>query len=254
MTPGRDPMAELYFRSDQGPLPSGYRTPVSLDELMARPALARHLGQFEATQRPVVICIDQFEELFTLAPVAQRTMMIEALSAMTDPAQSPVRVVVTVRADFYAACAQVPWLAERITDNQVLVGPMTDAELRRAITEPGRRAGLYLERNLVDAIVSEAGNESGALPLVAHALVETWIRRNGQTLTLDGFRAAGGVAGAISQTADMTFEHRFDDAEKEASKRLFLRLVTPGEGTSDARRVLARSEIEQDPGPTCCSA
>jgi WD40 repeat protein len=173
--------------------------------------------------------------------------VIEALSAMTDPAHGSVRLVVAVRADFYAACAEIPWLAERITVNQVLVGPMTDQELRRAITEPARRAGLHLERGLVDAVISEAGQEVGALPLVAHALVETWMRRKGNMMTLEGFRAAGGVGGAISQTADMTFEHRFDDAEKAASKRLFLRLVSPGEGTTDARRILARSEIEHDP-------
>jgi hypothetical protein len=62
---------------------------------------------------------------------------------MTDPADSKVRIVIVIRADFYAACAQIPWLAERITVNQVLVGPMADSE-RWAITEPARRAGLYL--------------------------------------------------------------------------------------------------------------
>ncbi|HET6161408.1 MAG TPA: protein kinase [Dongiaceae bacterium] len=246
-TPGRDPMAELHFQLGRA-LPEGTRSSVSPEDLVARPSLARHLGQVEGADRPIIVCIDQFEELFTLAPMAQKTKVIEALSAMTDPAHSSVRLVIAVRADFYGACAQIPWLAERITDNQVLVGPMTDAELRRAITEPARRAGLHLERGLVDAVISEAGQEVGALPLVAHALVETWIRRKGSTMTLEGFRAAGGVAGAISQTADLTFEHRFDDVEKAASKRLFLRLVTPGEGTTDARRILARSEIEHDPG------
>src|SRR3546814_17960757 len=93
------------------------------------------------------------------SPPAQRQPFIEALSAMTDPADSQVRIVIAVRADFYAACAQEPWLAERFTDNQVLVGPMSPAELRRAITEPARRAGLYLERNLVDAIIDEARSE-----------------------------------------------------------------------------------------------
>jgi WD40 repeat protein/serine/threonine protein kinase len=245
-TPGRDPMAELYFHLAKA-LPDGMKSPVSLEDLLARPALARHLGQIDEAVRPVVICIDQFEELFTLAPAAQRSKLVEALSAMTDPAHSSVRLVIAVRADFYAACAEIPWLAERITVNQVLVGPMTDAELRRAIAEPARRAGLHLERGLVDAVIGEAGQEVGALPLVAHALVETWMRRKGSTMTLEGFRAAGGVAGAISQTADLTFEHRFDEAEKAASKRLFLRLVTPGDGTTDARRILARSEIEHDP-------
>lgn len=246
MTPGRDPMAELHFQLGSL-LPEGRKPPVSLDDLVARPSLARHLGQMDGMDQPIVVCIDQFEELFTLAPAAQRNKLIEALSAMTDPAHSSVRIVIAVRADFYEACAQVPWLADRITDNQVLVGPMTDAELRRAIVEPARRAGLHLERGLVEAIISEAGEEVGALPLVAHALVETWLRRKGNTMTLEGFRAAGGVAGAISQTADLTFEHRFNDAEKAASKSLFLRLVTPGDGTTDARRILARSEIDHDP-------
>ena len=243
-TPGHDPLAELHFHVSRT-LPSG-RSPVSLDDMVTRPTMARHLGRSNGSEQPLVICIDQFEELFTLTPAGQRSKFIAALSAMTDPADSQVRIVIAIRADFYVACAQIPWLAERITVNQVLVGPMTDSELRRAITEPARRAGLYLERNLVDAIIAEAGHEAGSLPLVAHALVETWMRRQGNTLTLDGFRAAGGVAGAISQTADATFEHRFNAAEKEATKRLFLRLVTPGEGTPDTRRALARTEVEHD--------
>lgn len=242
LTPGRDPVDELYFQ-----FAKITKLPFSLDEFTSRPTLARHLGHEGASSQSIVVCIDQFEELFTLAPADQLSKMIEAMSAMTDPIHSKIRLVITVRADFYATCAQIPWLAERITANQVLVGPMSEVELRRAILEPARRVGLYLERSLVDAVVREAGSEVGALPLVAHALVETWNRRKGGTLTLEGFRAAGGVAGAISQTADLTFEHVFDDAAKRETKRLFLRLVTPGDGTSDARRLLARSEIDSDP-------
>ena len=244
LTPGHDPLAELHFQVSRT-LPGG-KSPVSLEDLLAHPTMARHLGWSNGSEQPLIICIDQFEELFTLASAAQRSKFIAALSAMTDPADSKVRIVIAIRADFYVACAQIPWLAERITVNQVLVGPMADSELRRAITEPARRAGLYLERNLVDAVIAEAGHDAGSLPLVAHALVETWIRRQGNTLTLDGFRAAGGVAGAISQTADATFEHRFNTAEKEATKRLFLRLVRPGEGTPDTRRALDRAEVEHD--------
>ena len=176
--------------------------------------MARHLSWKDGIERPLVLCIDQFEELFTLATAKQRKQFISAISAMTDPADSKVRVVIAVRADFYGQCAQIPWLAERITHNQVLVGPMTDAELRRAIVEPARRSGLHVESSLVDAIIDEAGHEAGSLPLVAHALVETWSRRRDNVLTLQGFHEAGGVAGAISQTAEATFEQRFDDAER----------------------------------------
>src|SRR3546814_4989993 len=99
----------------------------------------------------------------------------------------------------------MPWLAERITGNQVLVGPMTKSELRRAASEPARRAGLYVERNLLEAITEEAGDEAGALPLVAHVLVETWLRRQGNTLSLEGFRAAGGVARSEDHTPELPF-------------------------------------------------
>ncbi len=246
-TPGRDPLAELYFQVSQ--TLKDRKPAVSIDELIAHPALARHLEGANGAEPPLLLCIDQFEELFTLAPPDQRAKFVAALSAMADPADSRVRVVIAVRADFYAACAQIPWLAERITENQVLVGPMTASELRRAVTEPARRAGFHLEPQLIDAIIDEAGEEAGSLPLIAHALVETWIRRQGRTLTLEGFRAAGGVAGAISQTADAIFEQRFDMTEREATKRLFLGLVTPGEGTPDTRRVLAHSEIDHDTAP-----
>ena len=243
-TPGRDPLEELHFHI-AATVTSG-RPAVSAEDLQARPTMARHLVSGGDAQAPLLLCIDQFEEIFTLASESQRSRFITALSAMTDPADSSVHLVIAVRADFYAACAQVPWLAERITGNQVLVGPMTRSELRRAISEPARRAGLYVERNLLEAIIDEAGDEAGSLPLVAHALVETWIRRQGNSLTLDGFRAAGGVTGAIGQTADATYEDSFGAAERNATKRLFLRLVTPGEGTPDTRRVLARSEIAYD--------
>src|SRR5262249_39307315 len=119
-TPGHDPLAELHFQVSR--TQPGGKSPVSLEDLLARPTMARHLGRSNGGEQPLVICIDQFEELFTLAPVTQRSKFITALSAMTDPADSQVRIVIAIRADFYVACAQIPWLAERITVNQVLVG------------------------------------------------------------------------------------------------------------------------------------
>ena len=247
MTPGRDAMAELYFHLAQSL--KGAAPVIGAGDLMASPSMARRLAHPTGNEPPLVLCIDQFEELFTLGTPAQRDAFVEALASMTDPADARVRVVIAVRADYYAACAQVPWLAARTTDNQVLVGPMSPAELRRAITEPARNAELYLERHLVDQILEAAGDEAGSLPLVAHALVETWARRKVQTLTLEGYRAAGGVAGAIAQTANAIFENQFSEAERAAAHRLFLRLVTPGEGAGDTRRIIDRSDVAHDATP-----
>ncbi|GGE03190.1 hypothetical protein GCM10011390_22560 [Aureimonas endophytica] len=246
MTPGRDAMAELYFQLAQSLSPAS--PVIDTATFAARPGLARRLAHPAGTEAPLLLCIDQFEELFTLSPPGQRDAFVAALSAMTDPADSRVRIVLTVRADFYAACARMPWIAECISQNQVLVGPMNSAELRRAIGEPARRANLHLERNLVDAIVEEAGQEDGSLPLVAHALVETWARRKGATLTLEGYRAAGGVAGAIAQTAGAIYDSRFNDSERDAARQLFLQLVTPGEGAGDTRRIVDRGELVDGAG------
>ena len=145
-----------------------------------------------------------------------------------------------------------PWLANRITANQVLVGPMSLADLKHVIEQPALGAGLRLEDGLADAVLQDAGSELAALPLVSHAMAETWRRRDGETLTLAGYREAGGVAGSISQTADSLYESVFDDAEKQACRRLMLRLVTPGEGTSDSRRRLQTSDLDYPALPDLC--
>ena len=88
---------------------------MSLEDLLARPTMARHLGRANGSEQPLVICIDQFEELFTLAPAAQREQVHRGAFGDDRPGRQPVRIVIAIRADFYVACAQIPWLAERIT-------------------------------------------------------------------------------------------------------------------------------------------
>ena len=73
---------------------------------------------------------------------------------------------------------------------------MTEDELRRAVTEPARLAGLRLEPGLVDVVLGEVAGEPGALPLLSHALRATWERRDGRTLTLEAYRDSGGVTSA----------------------------------------------------------
>ena len=197
----------------------------------------------------LLLVIDQFEELFTLNGRNEQEAFVDLLAELADPVDSRVRVVIAVRADFYGTCATFPWLASRITNNQVLVGPMTRSELRVAIERPAIEAALRLEEGLVDAVLDDGGDEAGALPLVSHAMAETWRRRSGSLLTIDGYRAAGGVAGAISQTVEALYQDSFDDAEREACRRLMLRLVTPGEGASDTRRRVPVDDLAFDETP-----
>ena len=239
-TPGPDAVAEL--RHQLSTLVPDSVIP-SVAQLRSDPRSARTIAMSEPG---VLLAIDQFEELFTLNPPADAECFVAVLAELVDPPRSQVRVAMSLRADFYGASALYPWLARCISDNQVLVGPMQRAELRRAIEGPAHRVGLRLEEGLADAILDEEGAEPGSLPLVAHALMETWLRRRGSLLTLDGFRAAGGVAGALGQRADELYEMKLDDAERVAARRLLLRLVHAGDGVPDTRRRVTWAELGTD--------
>ena len=190
-----------------------------------------------------MVVIDQFEEIVTLCrDQEERERFAGALvDAVTDP-DVPAVVVPVVRADYYGALAVHPDLARLFGQSQLLVGAMTDDELRRAITAPARRAGLALADGLVDAVCADAGSEPGALPLVSTAMAETWTRRDATTLTLSGYREAGGVHGALARLADDVYGG-LDDAGRALAQRLFLRLAEPGEGTDDLRRRMPREEF-----------
>jgi DNA-binding SARP family transcriptional activator/class 3 adenylate cyclase/WD40 repeat protein/energy-coupling factor transporter ATP-binding protein EcfA2 len=195
----------------------------------------------------VVVVVDQFEEIVTLCRDQQeRERFAGALvDAVTDP-DVPAVVVPVVRADYFGSLAVHPELARLFEQSQVLVGAMTDAELRRAITEPARRAGLALEDGLADAVCADAGSEPGTLPLVSTAMAETWVRRDGTTLTLAAYTEAGGVQGALARLADDVYAGL--DAEGQVlAQRLFLRLAEPGEGTDDVRRRMPRDEFSAGP-------
>jgi WD40 repeat protein len=194
----------------------------------------------------LLMVIDQFEELFTLNPRPKQEEFVETLQTIADHIGARVRLVMAMRADFYGISATFPWLAWRASSNQVLVGPMSRADLTKVIEQPATSVGLNLEDGLIDVVLEDAGTDTASLPLVSHAMAETWRRREGNTLTLAGYRAAGGVAGSISQTADTLYETAFSPEQQEACRRLALRLVAPGEGTSDTRRRLLLKDLARD--------
>ena len=155
MTPGSDPAAELERSLSAGP--------------------------------PSLLVVDQLEEVFTLCPdEASRARFIDALMDLRET--SSASIVVALRADFYGRCAEHPRLAAALAEHQHLLGPMQSDELRRAIEGPARAAGLRLEAGLVDAMLADVEGEPGALPLLSHALYESWARRDGRVLTRAGYR------------------------------------------------------------------
>ena len=184
-----------------------------------------------------LVVVDQFEELYTLCEdPARRDAFIERLLALSSP------VAIGVRADLYGRLSDHADLARAVADNQILLGAMGDEELERAITEPAQVAGLRLEPGLVELILRDVAREPGALPLLSHALRVTWEQRDGRTLTVEGYRASGGVASALAQTADSVVEAVPADRQG-LMRNLFLRLTELGEGIEDTRRRVAVGEL-----------
>jgi WD40 repeat protein/energy-coupling factor transporter ATP-binding protein EcfA2 len=188
-----------------------------------------------------IIAVDQFEELFTACrDETQRERFVEVL---LDAAARPrSTMVAALRADFYAHCAAYPRLLAALRKDTLLVGPMNDQELTRAVTGPANLAGLSVERALVTKLLADARGQAGALPLVSHALLETWRLRQGNLLTLAGYEAAGGVVGAIARTAERVYDE-LDETERRLARQILTRLTALGEGTEDTRRRVHRSEL-----------
>ncbi len=220
------------------------------DRLAARPDALKMTVQFLLEQTDndrSFLFIDQFEELFTQCkdPDARQAFIDNLITA----AEGSAIVVITLRADFYAQCARYDKLRQILSSQQLYLGPMNREELRQAIEQPAARYGWKFEGGLVDLLLEDVGAtetrspEPGALPLLSHALLETWKRREGVTMTLAGYVSSGGIRGAIAQTAEDVYQYRLLPEHREIARRIFLRLTELGEETQDTRRRAVFEEL-----------
>jgi WD40 repeat protein len=191
-----------------------------------------------------LIVIDQFEEIFTLtAAHAERLRFVSSLLEAANLASDrPVHVVVTLRADFYERCWEHPDLPQRIAQNQHAVGPLDRAGLRAVIEKPLVLAGVRMEAGLADAILADVGDEPGNLPLLEHSLLRLWDRRAGDLLTHAAYDAIGRTQGAIAHHAERVYA-TLAAPQQELARKIFLRLIRPGEGASDTRRRVPMQEL-----------
>ena len=196
-----------------------------------------------ATGDADVVVIDQFEELFTLG--LEPDAIAEAAHALDERLERGGTVLLTVRSDFLDDCARLPRIAERFLDGVQLVPPIGPDGLREAMEGPARISGLRLETGLTELVLRDAAGRPGVLPHLSHALVETWIRREGSTLTVAGYEASGGIAGAIAQSADRLYR-RMTPAERAVCRSTMLRLVFLGADGSPVRRSLPLHSLHED--------
>ncbi|PSL53187.1 WD40 repeat protein [Saccharothrix carnea] len=247
LTPGARPVEELAVRiaastgRDAAALAAEFTSYPENLHLRVRQALV-------GGDDDLLIVVDQFEEVFTLCQEpAERAAFIAALTTACSVPTSRTRVVLGVRADFLGHCGQYPELVEALRGGQVLVGPMSPDELREAIVSPAVAVGCKVETALVTRLVADAAGQPGVLPLVSHALLETWRRRRGVALTLAGYEEVGGVEHSIARSAEHVYQ-ALGPVRQQVAKQVFLRLIAVGEGTEDTKRRVARAEVDHHPG------
>ncbi|MBL8161701.1 MAG: hypothetical protein JNJ61_06905, partial [Anaerolineae bacterium] len=191
----------------------------------------------------LLLLIDQFEELFSLVndPRVARRFLDLLYAASIDP-HSSMRVLITLRADFYDRPLMIPDFSTLVRSRTEVVIPLTPAELEQAIVQPAQAAGVGVEPALVAALIAAVNDQPGTLPLLQYALTELFERREGRVMTLRAYERLGGVLGALTRQADEVYDD-LDEPDQALTKQIFLRLVTLGEGTEDLRRRVLRSEL-----------
>jgi transcriptional regulator with XRE-family HTH domain len=246
LTPGTHPFEELeaaLLRVAVNP-PASLLEQLRSDERGLVRAVLRVLPA--DTNAELVLVVDQFEELFSLVPdEATRADFLDSLFTAVSEPRSRLWVVVTLRADFYDRPLLYSNSSELVRQRTEVVGPMTPSELHSAITAPAAQVGLALEPDLVSTIMQDVAEQPGALPLLQYALTELYERREGpegRLLTLAAYWASGGVFGSLALRAESMYTE-LTEAEQEAARQLFLRLVTLGEGVEDTRRRALMSEL-----------
>ena len=195
----------------------------------------------DGSRQPVLV-VDQCEEVFSSCQdTHERRTFLDKLveHARTAP------VLVALRADRMGDVSAYPAFAKLVERGLYVLAAMGGDDLAAAIEGPARQAGLVVEPGLTDLLVREVESEPGALPLLSHALRETWLRREGRTLTVAGYQASGGIRGAVAKSAEDVYGS-VTESERRALRDMLLRLVTPGLDGEPVRSRVPRRLVVSD--------
>lgn len=187
----------------------------------------------------VLLMVDQFEEVFTLCKdISKREQFFKCLLDALQQCGDKLCLVLTMRLDFFSKCAEYGGLTQQIQENLVTVIPMTEEELRQAITEPAKLVDLKVEPELVNQMIVDVEGSPGSLPLLQYTLTELWKQQSEDKLdklTVSAYTRLGGVKGTLQKRATKIYQG-LSPEEQQVAKRIFLELTQLGEGTEDTRR------------------
>jgi len=238
MVPGPQPLREVQaLLTRTASSPTGPR-PLDADGSV-RPSPSIRLT---AEQGHVVLVVDQFEELFLAADELERRQFLDALGAAVTDRDGELSVILTLRADHYDRPLLYPDFAELFTASVLHVLPMSANGLESAVVRPASQVGVHVQPALLARLIADTADQPGSLPLLQYALTTQFDQSTGATLTLDDYRALGGLRAILSRRADDLYQ-ALSDEQQRVTMQILLRMVRLGHGTADVLRRVSMSEL-----------
>jgi hypothetical protein len=244
MVPGSEPLSNLarLIRPPEAKLVAWEQRLVS-GMLQDKMYLARLIGALSRV--PVVLVVDQFEEIFTLCSDTRvRQAFIDNLLSLTSASGPRHTVLLTMRSDFESFVARLPHLQPRFEQGLVRVTPMSAGELREAIVEPACQVGLKFEPQIVDSLINDILGEPAALPLLQFTLLKLWESRARNRVTWDAYKRLGGGRIALARSAD-AFYNALSPEQQRTMRRILLRMVRPADGLEFTSSRVRRAQLFQ---------
>jgi WD40 repeat protein len=192
----------------------------------------------------LILIVDQFEELYTLCPEADRQAFLDNMLQAISCVQS-FTMVLTLRADFCGhALVYRPW-SDALQEAIYILGPMNHAELQAAITQPAAQMQVQLEDGLIQKLISAMDEQPGRLPLLEFALTQLWSNQQQGLLRHQTYHEIGGVEAALVNHAELVYA-QLNAADQVRSQQIFIQLVQPGTGTEDNRRLATKDDVRSE--------
>jgi hypothetical protein len=209
---------------------------------------ADFVDALDSAGAPVLISIDQFEELFTLCEREEdRRFVLAALTAAATEGKYRHVVVITMRSEFDSRVETDPAFAELFAAGRIQIGALSARELRTAIEQPAAQVGVHFEPGLPDELVQRVLGEPAGLPLLQFTLLELWKRRTADNkLGWEAYTELGGSPREIlARRATEVYESFETNQDRTFSHRIFLALAEIGAGLEPTARRVARSELDR---------
>lgn len=192
---------------------------------------------------PVVLVVDQLEELFTLTDdESERHAFVEAMVALVEHPSTRHIVLTTMRSDFESFIALEPSLQRWMERARVQLLPLSASEMREAIERPAELAGLKFEPGVVDALLHDTLGEPAALPLLQFSLLKLWDARDRNRVTWEAYQRIGGGRQALARSADALYNNLIPE-DQVTARRILMRLVRPGEGLEITSNRIRRDQL-----------